>query len=533
MTVLGLLVGLLLLSFLMLIHELGHFLVGRALGFRVLEFSIFMGPRLFSFERKGVRYSLKAIPLGASVRFLGEEEEENLDLPSSKPASVPDTADVATRFQTEISADATASVLASDLAKVAEDDKGASLPAQVDNPLEGAFSSRPLWARALTVFAGPAVNLLAALLAFCLLFSCFGFQVPLQPQPLTNSPFALAGGQEGDLLLSIQGQPIRNALDYLYFERKHPQLEEATVLVEREGQVKELQLRRSVQWKRRLGIQLQTAEGEASEGLVIAVGQSDELAAQLQTAQTKELQDRLSTAFQQEVVLGLLQKGDRILAVLNPKAEGEALASNKLSRLTPSLLAEKLNANLQLGEEESSEAAKVTPFLIDRGGQQMYLLAPYQVVKALPSWGLQFSLEHNVLKSLPYSLHFSASVVRTTFGTLAGIFTAEEKASEVLSGPVGILTGITQVVQAQQVDWSLKLQQLLSLFALISMSLGIMNLLPIPLLDGGHLLLFAVEAVTGKKPSEKVRQIWGMLGLLCIALLFFLGLLFDGLRLLG
>ena len=71
----GILVGLLILSIMMFVHELGHYLTGRRLGFNIEEFSIFMGPVLFSWERNHIRYSLKLLPIGASVRFSGEYPE--------------------------------------------------------------------------------------------------------------------------------------------------------------------------------------------------------------------------------------------------------------------------------------------------------------------------------------------------------------------------------------------------------------------------------------------------------------------------
>ena len=57
--ILGIIIGLLILSLMLFLHELGHFLIGRALGFKVVEFSIFMGPRLLTWERNGINYSLK------------------------------------------------------------------------------------------------------------------------------------------------------------------------------------------------------------------------------------------------------------------------------------------------------------------------------------------------------------------------------------------------------------------------------------------------------------------------------------------
>ena len=75
----GIVVGLLILSIMMIVHELGHFVTGRRLGFKIEEFSIFMGPVLFSWTRKDIKYSIKLLPIGASVRFAGEYTEDGTE----------------------------------------------------------------------------------------------------------------------------------------------------------------------------------------------------------------------------------------------------------------------------------------------------------------------------------------------------------------------------------------------------------------------------------------------------------------------
>ena len=62
MGIMGIVVGLLILSVMMIVHELGHYLTGRKLGFTIEEFAIFMGPVLFSWERNNIKYSIKLLP---------------------------------------------------------------------------------------------------------------------------------------------------------------------------------------------------------------------------------------------------------------------------------------------------------------------------------------------------------------------------------------------------------------------------------------------------------------------------------------
>lgn len=69
----GIVIALLVFGFLVFFHELGHFLLAKKNGIAVTEFSIGMGPRLFSFVRGETRYSLKAFPFGGSCQMLGED----------------------------------------------------------------------------------------------------------------------------------------------------------------------------------------------------------------------------------------------------------------------------------------------------------------------------------------------------------------------------------------------------------------------------------------------------------------------------
>lgn len=74
MTFVGILKALLLLSILVMIHELGHYTAGRLLGFTILEYAIGMGPKLVGFMKNGIEYNLRAFPLGGMCRFYGEDD---------------------------------------------------------------------------------------------------------------------------------------------------------------------------------------------------------------------------------------------------------------------------------------------------------------------------------------------------------------------------------------------------------------------------------------------------------------------------
>lgn len=150
------------------IHELGHFLVGRWCGVGVTAFSVGFGPEIVGFnDRRGTRWKLSAIPLGGYVKFAGDINS----------ASVPD-------------ADA--------LAQMSAHERAVS------------FHHKPVWKRAAIVAAGPIANFLLAITLFAGISYVNGQQVlaPRIEAVQAGSAAERAGFQPGDLVLSIDGRPI-------------------------------------------------------------------------------------------------------------------------------------------------------------------------------------------------------------------------------------------------------------------------------------------------------------------------------------
>jgi regulator of sigma E protease len=154
-------------------HELGHFLVARWAGVRVLTFSLGFGPELFGFnDRQGTRWKVSAVPLGGYVKFFGDDTE------ASTPSAT-------------------------------------TLASMTDEERKGSFHHKKVGPRAAIVAAGPIANFLLAIVIFTVMFTFFG-------KPSTtarvdkieaNSAAAAAGFQVGDIVTSIDGAKIESFTD--------------------------------------------------------------------------------------------------------------------------------------------------------------------------------------------------------------------------------------------------------------------------------------------------------------------------------
>lgn len=161
------------LSIVVFFHELGHFLVARWCGVRILVFSIGFGPEIIGFnDRHGTRWKISAIPLGGFVRFFGDDNV----------ASAP---------------------TGSRLADIDESER------------ERSFVFQPVLKRSAIVVAGPLANFILAIVIFAAIFTLYGKQTMSArvDSVQTDSAAATAGFQPGDLVTAINGEPIESFAD--------------------------------------------------------------------------------------------------------------------------------------------------------------------------------------------------------------------------------------------------------------------------------------------------------------------------------
>ncbi len=182
------------LTIIVFFHELGHFLIARLCGIKVLVFSIGFGPELVGFyDRRGTRWKISAIPLGGYVKFFGDENE----------ASAPDPAT---------------------LAAMTEEERKQSFPGQ------------PVGSRAAVVAAGPITNFILAVALFAGVFVAYGktTAIPRIAAIEPNSPAAAAGFKVGDMIVSIDDTKIDNFGDVQRIVNLSPGVT-LTIVVDRDG----------------------------------------------------------------------------------------------------------------------------------------------------------------------------------------------------------------------------------------------------------------------------------------------------------
>ncbi len=428
----GVVIGLIILSIMMIVHELGHFLTGRKLGFKIEEFSIFMGPVLFSWTRKDIKYNIKLLPIGASVRFAGEYSQDGT--PEDEP---------------------------------------------------GHFFNRPKRARAVVIATGPLLNLLSGVLAFLLMFSIFGYEMPTLIQVYEQTQAQEAGLEAGDKVVEVEGEKVWTTLDYrgrMAFIGN----DEAVDLTVRsaDGELRTVVLEPQTLTRYRLGV----------EAVKVLDGPGTKISIVEETSNNAN---------------PVLKVGDVLLAVNGIPFEDEQFA-------------------------QTVEGSAGSPIIVTvvRDGETLDLeMVATQYQDYLPR-GVYFTVSKQFGPAVSQSFLWSWSVVKVTLRSVGMIFAGTIEAKDTLSGPVGVVTMISDVV-TQSTSFSDIILQLLWLFALVSISLGFMNLLPIPPLDGNHLLLILFEAIRGRRLSERTQNVIGYAGLFLIILLAALGLIFDVMRLAG
>jgi regulator of sigma E protease len=449
---LGLFSFVFLISIVVVIHELGHYWAGRMCGVHAEAFSMGFGPTLVSWRDKhGTVWRIAALPLGGYVKFLGD----------AGAASEPD------------------------------EDKLAEIRESMGADADKCYHFKPIWQRSFITAAGPIANFILAITIFSILALSLGvnYTAPIVGEARAGTAAADAGFAPGDRILSIDGKAVRRFRDITAEVSWRPD-ELMTFEIERDGAV------RTVEIASRMTTVTDSFEGERQ---VAQLGMAVPLSPVIGAVEAGGPAEQAG-----------FQSGDRILSVA-----GQVVPTFQVV-------------------ESAVRDAPLQPltFEIERDGAERVLVAslPYRDISAedaprsrlisMTSTGA-ISEWHNF--SLPQAIVYGAdqtwAVVSMTSRYVSYVVTGRSPPS-MLNGPLGIAEVAGQTaqnsVQAGRNAGESALLWLINMIQLagfLSVGLGLVNLLPIPILDGGHLVYYAYEAVARRPLSMKAQAIGFRVGL--------------------
>lgn len=366
-----------------------------------------------------------------------------------------------------------------------------------------AFDNQPIWKRTLIVVAGPGINFLFAIFLFMLLgminqesrLALLG-NVPAQ------SIVAKAGGQSGDRVLEVDGKKV----DYfgqhdLYVFNQVLQGRNISISIEQPtGAIKDITL--SV--KDIPIYNISPSFLTRTLGLVPVFPEA--------TTQLDRVLDNSAAS-----KAGLLP--DDIIRAIDG---APILSWQQLVEVISAAPAKTLALDIERGDR--SVRISATPESADFNGETVGRLGIGPKILAL-SPDLIVNVERSLWQALQYGVEQTWLMSSVTVRMLWKMLTLQVSHQNV-SGPITIASVAGQAIQ-------IGLDYYLHILAVISISLGVMNLLPIPMLDGGHLMMYAVEAVAGKNASQKVFAVGQRVGIVFLICLMSLAFYNDIFRLLN
>lgn len=363
-----------------------------------------------------------------------------------------------------------------------------------------AFNRQPLWARAAVVIAGPLANLILAFIAywFVMMIGISGI-APIIGDVPEGSPAALAGLERTDKIISVNGESTPSWQDARLALLDAALNPDAAVKIKVKTSA-DLEIEKSLSTA---GANVLQASGDPIESLGITMWRPE-----LEPVVGLVSDDSAAAA------AGMLI-GDRVLAIDGVEI---TLWRELVNAVQPSA-GVPLTLSIQRGGDQFD--LPITPNSAERDGETVGLLgvgvAQSKSITAFDA--TRVTVRYSPLQSIGKALDRTWDMTLFTVRMIGKLFTGQASLDNI-SGPITI-------AQAAGVTASVGIDHYINFIAMISISLAVLNLLPIPMLDGGHLLYFAVEAVTGKPVSERVQILGQQLGLLLLGGLMFLAFYND------
>ncbi len=499
---------------LVFIHELGHFILAKWSGVKVEKFSLGFGKRILGFRRGETEYLISLLPLGGYVKMYGEGGEGAFIIDNVEPSSQAEKAGfksgdkILSVDEINLTAYSGWKVLESTLSEnlereytfvIERDEKKLILKVKPEG-LNGirafsekdyprSFSNQSILNRFKIVFAGPFMNLALPFLFFPIVFM-LGINVPayLEKPPVIgyvepDSSASKAGFHRGDKILEINGESLKSWRDANITFLSNPG-SILKVKVERDGEIKTLEFKAS----------------PSTEGLV-ATGLGEPLKAIVGNIIDGSPAERAG-----------LRKGDKILAINGVKVldwyDMKFIIEEKANQEV-TLLIERDNNLLEI---------KITPEPLEGKGHGVIGINPY-IDEIQKKYGFFESIVEGIKEAAKLLAEVTVLLLSFLYKLITGKISLGA-AGKSIAGPIFIAK-----VSASAAAGGLA--TLLQFTAFISINLGLINLFPIPMLDGGHILYLAIESIRRRPLSQRTLEICQRVGFTFLIFIMFLAVYND------
>ncbi|MDR2207703.1 MAG: RIP metalloprotease RseP [Azoarcus sp.] len=433
------------LGLLILVHELGHYLVARWYGVKVLRFSVGFGKPLLKYQGKGeTEWVLAAFPLGGYVKMLGESDDEVEEHESHR-----------------------------------------------------AFSRQPVGRRFAIVLAGPVFNLLLAVVLYWGVFVGDNKEVrPLiAPTEMEATLAREAGVREGDLVLSVDDDEIRSLRD-----------------------LQEVLVRRAI---------------DRSEVRLLVRTSSGDDAVRILNLRDFSIDDIRKKDRNADLILHMGLRQASIPTLIEYVEEGGAAARSGMvsGDEIVAIDGKQVNFTHEVAETIHATPGQTRTFTVRRGGEELTFAVTVGAKqekdgKEVGIIGVRFdksflrvTVSYGPVDALARAVRQTWEISALTLKSI-GLMVRGELSPKNISGPIEIANIAGETAKHG-------IGTFVRFLALISISLGILNLLPIPVLDGGHLLYYAAEFIKGGALSSRVVEVGQIIGLIFLFMLMAFALYND------
>ena len=525
-TILGIIVFILILGTIVLIHEGGHFFFAKKAGILCYEFSIGMGPLIYQWKKGETYYSIRAIPIGGFVSMAGEEIENDLladtsyaklTIENGLVKEIYAVKSLEEKFPEGEDKNLFYQIISKDLIGTKDELPGELYITVLENgeevryevakdcivrfgpkqqmqisPYNRLFVNKNLLQRFLTVFAGPAMNFVLAFVVFLIMGLCTGYtnyKTTVLGSVEENTPAYVAGLREDDKIIYIGDE----VTEYSTWDDISAQMDKYAHGESFNGSINVTYEREGAQYTTTVSplVYVQTVQ------LMFKPDGTDSLEL---IEYNPEAMSAIAGVLPGDILVSVKNENDVVasfanrMEVLKYFNDGLGAESTKF-RLT-------VNRNGEIIELDEIKTYKKDIFVDNN----------IEVCKV--QLGISPTITRNIGRVLWEPVKEVGSGCLVIFKTLGALFRRNSGISIMdLSGPVGIASATVSIVN----------QGALSIFnwlAVLSVNIGLMNIIPLPALDGGRLAFLLYEAITRKKTNPKVENIIHTIGFIVLMALF-------------